>query len=62
MNQQNEELVPKASEQCEPPNSKITGEEDATLSGVDVNAFAVKVGLTPATGSLGTVGPGAGVS
>ena len=57
MDQQNEELVPKASEQCEPPSSKVTGEEDATLSGVGVTAPAVKIDLTPATGSLGTVGP-----
>ena len=34
----------------------------ATLSGVGITAPAVNVGLTPATGSLVTVGPGAGVS
>ena len=34
----------------------------ATLSGVGVTAPAVKVGSTPATGSLGTVRLGAGVS
>ena len=61
MDQQNKELFPKASEQCKPPSSKVTGEEGATLSGVGVTAPAVKVGLTPATGSLRTVGPGAGV-
>ena len=55
MDQQKEELVPKASEQCEPPSSKVTGEGGATLSGL-------KLDLTPATGSLVTVGPGAGVS
>ena len=33
----------------------------ATLSGVSVTASAVKAGLTTVTGSLVTVGPGAGV-
>ena len=62
MDQQKEDLVPKASEQYEPPISKVTGEGGATLSGVGVTAPAVKVDLTPAKGSLVTVGPGAGVS
>ena len=62
MDQQKEDLVPKASEQYEPPSSKVTGVEAATPSGVGVTAPAVKVGSTPAAGSLGTGGPGAGVS
>ena len=61
MEKQIENSVPKASEQYELPSSKVTAEGGATLSGVGVIAPALKVGLTPATGSLVTLGPGAGV-
>ena len=62
MNQQNKETVPKASEQCEFPSSKVTREGYATLLGPGITAAAVREGLPPDTGSLVTVGPGVGVS
>ena len=62
MDRQNKEMVPKASEQCEFPSSKVTGEGDVTLSGASVIATAVKEGLSPDNGSLVTMSPGISVS
>ena len=62
MDQQNIEMVPEVSEQCELPSSKVTGEGDATLSGAGVTASAVKEGLHPDTGSLVTASPCVGIS